>query len=827
MNYINLDEAWEYRQGYVDSKGLLDGTGYKIVDLPHDSMIGHETSQDAPAKCDSGYFNGDMCNYTKNVFIPDEWENEMIGLKFDGVMMHATIEINGCMVGEHHYGYSPFYVDITEYVSFGEKNRITINTNAGLQPSSRWYSGCGIIRSVFLCHAPRVHVKNDGIYIYTKEVSDNRAYLEAQIDICNKTLENRLAEVTLTLVDDKDHSEAATSSRTIQINANKEETARIAFSVENAKLWDCNSPNLYRAKVSIKNLGVFKTHFVECSEKTIDEDEKLFGIRTITADAIRGLRINNKTVKLKGGCIHHDNGLLGAISLYECEDRKIKKMKEVGFNAIRTAHNPPSEALLEACDRNGMFVFDEAFDAWGIAKRPGDFSTYFENCGKEELTAFIRRDRIHPSVIIWSTGNEIPERGGLKNGYTVSTELAETIRKLDCSRPISNGICSFWSGLDDKLSERQNSAQNAQNNEEVLSWDNLTEPFTNGLDIVGYNYMEDLYENSHKKYPNRVILGSENFPNEIGFRWPLVERLPYVIGDFTWTAWDYIGEAGIGKSIFVDPDDPLAKCPPWEIMPQQTSPYPWRLANDADFDITGNLCPQGAYRSVVWGSKSTYLYSFHPKNLGKVEMMSMWGFIDVLKNWNYDGYEQKPVELVVFSNADEVAITVNGKEIKRKTVNKDKPLPNSVRFNTLYEPGTVEAISYKDGVEVTRDKLETTKAPTGLVLRPERNFIRANGHDLVYVTIDVVDSENRRVPDANIGLMAKVEGVGYLAGFGTGNPVTEEVYSDEHCETFNGSATLIIRSGYSEGKTVIKLNSDEGDFSAQCEIDIFHGNYRE
>lgn len=817
MQYINLDKEWEYRPGFVDSLGMLSDIEPQIVNLPHDSMISKKTSPDAPAKYDSGYFNFDMCNYTKLIFIPAEWEGEKIGLSFDGVMMHTTIEINGCKVGEHHYGYTPFFIDITDYVSLGQENRITINTNNGVQPSSRWYTGCGIYRSLFLTHSPRVHIKNDGVYVVTKEVVDDVAYLEARIEVCNETLENRLVEVELKMLD-SDGCEVSAISRTIQINPVSEETARIAFSVKSPILWDAENPYLYQLKTRSVDRGIFKTHFIKNDTETVDEDSKSFGIRTITVDAVRGLRINGKTVKLKGGCVHHDNGLLGAVSLYESEERKVKKLKEIGFNAIRTAHNPPSAALVEACDRNGMYIFDEAFDAWRMAKRPGDFSTYFEKYWEEELTNFIRRDRIHPSVIMWSTGNEIPERGGLGNGYTLSTRLAETIRKTDQSRPISNGICSFWSGLDDSLSKEQNSAQNAENNEEAICWDSITEPFTNGLDVVGYNYMEDLYENSHKRFPHRVILGSENFPKEIGYRWPLVESLPYVIGDFTWTAWDYIGEAGIGKSLFVDPEDPLAKCKPWEIMPPTTSPYPWRLANDADVDITGLMCPQGAYRSVVWGSPKTFLYSEHPSNMDKVEMMSMWGFIDVLKCWNYSEYLNKPVKLAVFSNADEVALFINGKETDRKEVNKEKPLPNSVFFETVYVPGLVEAVSYKDGVEVSRDKLETSKAPAKIALCPEKNVIDANGHDLAYIAVEILDNENLRVSDAKIKLTVTVEGEGTLAGFGTGRPVTEEIYTDNSTETENGYAMLILRSGYSEGKTLIRVSAEESGLSCECEI---------
>lgn len=799
MKKENINQSWEFRRGFVDSLGALDGIPMTIVDLPHDGMISTDVAPDAPAKYDSGYFKGDMCNYTKYIFIPEEWKNESIGLKFDGAMMHVTVEINGYKVCDHHYGYSPFYVDITNVVEFGQQNRVTINANTGVQTSSRWYTGSGLYRGLTLCHGPKVHIKNDGVYAYTKEVSDGIAFIEAQVDVCNDTPENRIVEVNLQLIDEKKNTVTADITANIQVNAMAEETARLAFTVTNPKFWDIDNPNLYIAKATVTDIGTYRTRFFKNETCTTDVAEKLFGIRTITADAIRGLRINGKTVKLKGGCVHHDNGLLGAVSLYECEVRRIKKLKEIGFNAIRTAHNPPSEALVEACDREGFYIFDEAFDCWSIPKRPGDFSTHFESLWEKELTAFIRRDRIHPSVIMWSTGNEIPERGGLNNGYTWATKLALAIKKLDSSRPVSNGICSLWSGLDDNLIQKQNSAQNAGNSEEI-SWDKITEPFTNGLDVVGYNYMEDLYENSHKLYPHRVILGSENFANEIGFRWPLVEKLPYVIGDFTWTAWDYIGEAGIGKSIMIEKNDPMASWKPWEVMPPQTSPYPWRLADDADIDITGRMRPQGAYRSVVWGSDKTHLYSRDPEYIGRLEMMSMWGFIDVQKNWNYHGYENRAVELVVFSNADEVAIVLNGTEIDRKPVCMERPLPYSARFETIFIPGVIEAVSYKNGVEISRDRMETAGKPARLVLTAEKTTMRADIDDVTYVNMQVVDSDNRPVPDIHWLIKAEVVGEGYLAGFGSGAPCTAENYTDEFALTHNGQATLIVRSNGVAGK---------------------------
>ena len=833
MQHITCDEKWTFRRGMLDSLGMMESDPGVVVNLPHDGMIGLPVSPEAQAGYDSGYFPGDLCNYTKMIFIPEEWADDCVGLQFDGAMMHTSIDVNGAKVAEHHYGYSPFYVDITDYVAFGEENRITININTGVQSSSRWYTGSGLFRGVALCHSPKVHIQPDGVYVYTKEVTEDMAFLEAQIDIGNVTGQNRLVKVTVALANDENHAgettateqvefkdietntaskarcktPVATATRVIQVNADGQETARIAIHLKQPMLWDIEHPNLYTVKVTAIDMGTYRTHFEEGKVQTVDEETVLFGVRTITADSIRGLCINGKTVKLKGGCIHHDNGLLGAVSLYESEARKVMKLKEVGFNAIRTTHNPPSSALVEACDRLGMYLFDEAFDAWGMAKRPGDYSQYFATWWKQDLTAFVRRDRVHPSVIMWSTGNEIPERGGLNNGYKLATELAETIRALDATRPICNGICSLWSGLDDYMAKGQDQSQNAKANENN-TWEKSTEPFTNGLDIVGYNYMEELYEADHRLYPERVILGSENFPKEIGFRWPMVEALPYVIGDFTWTAWDYLGEAGIGKAVYVEPGDPLIEKGPWAIMPPTTSPYPWRTANDADFDITGRMLPQGAYRSVVWGSEKTYLFSRHPSRYGKVELMSMWGFPEVTPCWNYAGFEGKPVELIAFSNADEVELVLKGQTLERKAVRKDGEMPGSVRFQVIYAPGKLEAISYKNGNPVSKDCLETSKAPCKLRVTPEKTEMQADGHDLIYVNIDVLDEEDRLVTDGSVELTATLEGGGTLAGFGTGNPITEENYTDSKTVTFRGYATAIIRSGYEESKMTLTISGE-------------------
>ena len=808
MYRVCIDEKWTFRKGFLDSPGMLKEAPGIPVNLPHDGMIGTAVTPDAPARADMGYFTGGLCNYTKNILIPQEWENECVCLLFDGAMMNASVDVNGCKAGSQHYGYAPFVIDLTDLLTFGAENRITVNLNTSMQPNSRWYTGAGLYRSVQLLHGPKVHIAPDGIFARTEEVADGYAFLKIETEICNDTAENRLAEAEVSLIREDSGETAATAKQVVHLGARSRETARISLNLRDPLLWDADHPNLYRVRVRVRSLGTFRTHFEKETAQPVDEADVLFGIRTVTADAVRGLRINGKPVKLKGGCLHHDNGLLGAVSLYETEARKVRKLKETGFNAIRTAHNPPSAALIEACDRLGMYVFDEAFDAWGIGKRAGDYSQFFEACWERDLTAFVRRDRSHPCVILWSTGNEIPERGGLNNGYVLAAKLADRVRSLDGTRPVSNGICSFWSGLDDFQAEGTDQSQNAGIEDPENLWEKGTEPFAAPLDIVGYNYMEDLYERDHRMFPERVILGSENFPKEIGFRWPLVEKLPYVLGDFTWTAWDYLGEAGIGKAVSLDPDDPLLKKGPWALMPQFSSPFPWRTANDADFDITGRITPQGTYRSVVWGNIGTFLYSYPPDAFGKTELISPWGFPAVRACWNYEGQEGKPVELLVFSGAREVEVFVNGRSAGRKPVSRERPLPCSVRFETVFEPGEVAAVSYTDGREVSRAILATTGRPAQLKITPEKTAMKADGHDLIFVNIEVVDHQGNLVPDAEIPLTASLSGPALLSGFGTGNPVTEEDYTDRETKSYRGTATAILRAGYEPGQIVLTVSGE-------------------
>ena len=813
MRRMKINREWYFGLGQLDPSDLAYGKKQdRTVDLPHDYMIESDVYPEAPSGGSSGYYNAGVAHYTREIDIPGDWAEDRVFLRVDGAMMNATVEVNGDKAALQHYGYAPFETDITRFVYPGERNRVTVTLNPSMQPNHRWYSGAGLFRGVELVHTPGLHIAFGGLSGYTRKIeyradgTPETAYLQVSAEIKNEYAENRLAEVAFDLIRE-DTGETVKSSKTLtRVEAMSLGTAYMTLTVDDPLLWSAETPELYRLQASVRDAGTFKTRIVPGGRPSVDTESVLFGIRTVEADVKHGLRINGKTVKLRGGCLHHDNGPIGAVSVYDAEARKIRKMKESGFNAIRTTHNPPSSALIEACDRLGMYVFDEVFDAWSMGKQPGDYNQYFETDWEKDLRAFVKRDRCHPCVVIWSTGNEITERGGLGAGYTRATRLAEAFRALDPSRPVSNGICSFWNGLDDHVRAEQakkqegglsGTEQNADAGEKDLLWEQYTEGFTNGLDIVGYNYMESKYTQDHEMYPERVILGSENFPKEIGVHWPMIEKTPWIIGDFTWTAWDYLGEAGIGKATFYEPGDPRIGNP-WGAG----SPFPWRTANDADFDITGMIRPQGEYRRIVWGSTETALFSYDPAVIGKVETLSNWGFPGVWPRWNWAGQEGKPVDIAVFSSAEEVELFINGASLGRKKAGEAliQGIPLTFLFRAEYQPGTVEAVSYTGGKEISRRQLRTTGRPAALRLTAEQGSLKADGESLCYVHAEVTDAEGLVVPDAEILLTAGAEGAARLLGFGSGNPVTSENYTKGRFTTWQGRALAVLQAGCGEGE---------------------------
>lgn len=848
MKWESLNKNWFFRRGLVR---YFPGTGEenygKKVDLPHDYMIESDVRKDAPAADAMGYYTEGPATYTKKIYVPEEWKGQQILLYFDGVMMNASVYVNGDFIQTHSYGYTPFAVNITDHLYYGEENRISVLVNPSMQPNSRWYTGAGIYRNVKIAHGNPIHIVPDGIFAWTKRIisaSENTGSLtdggqkeelhadEAQIMI-EVTVKNSLprdhqVRVSAILSADFQRTDIRRET-TVLVKAGSTAVARIPMTVNKPFLWDAEHTCLYKIKTILEDMGTFGLCLDSSAAFSgiMDEAVTTFGIRTVSADPVRGLQVNGKTVKLKGGCIHHDHGVLGAVSLYDSEYRRLKLLKESGFNAVRLAHNPPSSVLLDACDQIGLYVIDEAFDAWLYAKQPGDYSRFFADHWKEDMEAFITRDRNHPSILLWSTGNEVEERGGMGNGYTLAAELAEFVRSLDSTRLVTNGLCSMWSGLDDRTADSQfqsmpqtsgEAVQNFDPNKHDTFWEERTEAFAGCLDVVGYNYLDGHYEYDGERYPERLILGTESYPNQMDKVWALTEKLPYVIGDCTWTAFDYIGEAGIGKSAFFEEGDPELEKGIFAVGPN-TSPYPWRLANDADYTINGEILPQGIYRRIMWGSSETGLFTQHPEYFDQIEVVSLWGWNRVERNWNFAGYEGRQVRIFTYSAADEVKLFLNGKVVGTAPAGKANRF--TACFEIPYSSGTLTAVSYMNGKEISRSELCTTGAPDHIVLRPECTELTADGSSLSYIHVEICDSDENIVPNAQIRLEAVLEHkeCAALAGFGSSNPITEDNYSSGRCTSFRGKATAVIRSGYETGAVLFKVSADTLG-TAECTIQI-------
>jgi len=776
MIRYNLDREWHFKPGNTSNDWWVEIKS-TVVDLPHDFSIIQKRDPNTPAGPTNGYFPGGVGVYRKSVFIPEEWKGKKVLVEFEGVYMNATVRFNGNIVAYHPYGYTGFFCDLTPYIKYGQENSISVTVNNSALPNTRWYSGSGIYRHVWLLVAENVHIAPWGVYAVTKQASPEKSLVCVRTKVENSGSTDEKIQVRSVLLDACNNEVANVESR-LEVAAGGAAEAKQDLEVSPANLWSVDNPYLYTLKSEVIKDGT-----------VIDSTETKIGIRTISFDPKEGFKLNGIPMKLKGGCVHHDCGLLGAASYDRAEERKVELMKSCGYNAVRCAHNPPSPAFLDACDRLGMLVIDEAFDCWREGKNPNDYSVHFENWWMKDIESMVLRDRNHPSVIMWSTGNEIPERDGRSDGYAYSRKLADFIRSLDNTRAIThalNNIVLKNGGDDDH-------------------WGKVTSKFVEPLDVVGYNYMLERYEMDGKKFPGRIIYGSESYPKQAYENWSAVERLPYVIGDFVWTAWDYLGEAGLGHIWYNGEKDFLGK-------------YPWHQAFCGDIDICGFRRPQSYYRSCVWGlSTEPYIAVHKPEYYGKTPDISDWGWPDVASSWTWPGYEGKPVKIDVYSTDDEVELILNGKSIGRKPAGKAEKYIAS--FETIYEAGELTAIGYKNGVEVSRSTLKTAGKPASIRLTPDRNVLKARFGDLSYITVEVVDSEGNVVHNATNNIYFTAYGVGSLLAVGSGNPVTEEMYVGNQRRVHEGRAMVVVRANGEEGRIILTATA-EGLPAANAVIEV-------
>ncbi len=818
----NIDRAWKFTPKAIEFYAFLE-TIDRQVDLPHDFTIESDVSADSANDRITGYYDGGVGSYVKELEVLAEWEGKRIVVEFDGAHMCTEVFLNGHLVTKHPYGYTPFHADLTPYVKYGKKNRLVVIVNNTAQRNSRWYTGSGLYRHVDLLSGPKVHLAPWSIYAYTERIDGEDAFVTAEVSVENHTNKNSKQFVKVTMCEENSEKVVASGDMIIYALANSKSSNKVNLIVENPAIWDIESPNLYTIKAQLYDKKTDEdTLYDEKNEEewankniTItDTDQTLFGIRTITVDRKNGFKLNGRSIKLKGGCVHHDNGILGSASFYDSEYRKMRLHKENGYNAIRCAHNPPSKDMLEACDRLGILVINEAFDVWSHQKNINDYHLYFDDWWKKDMELFMTRDRNHPCIIMWSTGNEVIERNGLSGGYELAAKLAEYARSLDNTRFITHGLCTPFNGLEDEemiesfrshqegMKKSSKSLQNLGNSYSDRKWPGWSESFAAPLDIMGYNYMENRYEKDGKLYPERIICGTESHPDKIDIIWDKVENNPFVIGDFNWTSWDYIGEAALGYVDYLEPDDKTYDNADIRIK----AGYPWRTAFDADFDICGEKRPQLHYRKIVWGSDETYIAVHNPVNWGKVEKKTGWAWTECYNEWTFNGYEGKSTYVDIYSAAKEVELFVNGESKGRKAAGKANRF--KAQFQVDYEPGTIVAVSYEDDIEVSSRELKTVGKAASLKITLEKSLLQADGQSLAYALVEIVDEDGNRVPFEDYKVKAKVSGVASLAAFGTGRPVTEENYTVGEFTSYNGKLQAIIRSGYEAGQAELKVSAE-------------------
>ena len=770
-----FDSSWKfYRGDIVDGeKQNIDDNNWRTVQLPHDWSI-----EDLPDQSDSvigpfstksvgttatGYTVGGTGWYRKH-FTLKNTSGKKVFIDFDGVYMNAEVWINEHHLGNHPYGYTPFSFDITPYLRQNGENILAVRVqNEGR--NSRWYSGSGIYRHVWLTVTNPVHIKQWGVYITTPKVSENAATINVNTTLVDGDGLTDL-KIHTTILDANNKKIAADESKISQGTIKANQVINIAHPL----LWSPESPSLYYAVTDVVQ-----------GDKILDHVTTKFGIRSIEVSAEKGLLVNGKSIELRGGCMHHDNGPLGSATIDRAEERRVELLKSFGFNAVRTSHNPPSQQFLDACDRLGIIVIDEAFDQWEREKNPQDYHLYFDSSWQSDIDAMVLRDRNHPSVIFWSIGNEINERADAP-GLVIAKRLTEEVKSLDKTRPVTEAICSFW-------------------DHPGYKWDTTVQAFAL-LDVGGYNYQWKEYETDHAKYPERVMMGTESVPLEAFDNWQQVEKHPYVIGDFVWTAMDYLGETGIGHTA-LDSNTTFAK------------EWPWFNSWCGDIDLTGGKKPQSYYRDIVWKRSKMNMLVHEPVPAGHREAVSYWGWPDEVPYYTFTGNEGKTLQVHVYTRYPVVRLIQNGKVIAEQNVSAESL---TASFEIKYEPGELKAIAIENGKAVDSVFLQTSGKATHIKLIADRPKIKNSSNDLSYITAEVVDENDELVPGADVMLHFTIEGNGEIAATANANPSDMESFQQPQHKTFRGKALIIVRPKGKAGKIILKAEG-EGLSPAQIIIE--------
>jgi beta-galactosidase len=783
---LPFTQEWRFHRGDMTGAeaASFDDSNWRSLDVPHDWSIedlppaigedpgaiwsdgasplrvGPFDAYQSEGQISTGWTVGGIGWYRKS-FRPPTLKSGKAELRFEGVYMNCDVWLNGTHLGNHPYGYTPFALDITPHLKDGA-NVVALRVN-NTGRNSRWYSGSGIFRKVWLALNGDLRIPEYGISITNTEVSKEAATVNIEVSAENGAAAEKRALVRVRLVD-ASGATAAESSSTLAIPQNNHATARYSLRVPTPRLWSPDDPHLYRAEV-----------LIESDHMPVDAASLQIGIRRIEIDATQGLRVNGESIKLRGGCVHHDNGLLGSACIPRAEERRVEILKDNGYNAIRTSHNPPSRDFLDACDRLGMLVIDEAFDCWESGnKNPQDYHLYFKEWWQRDLEGMILRDRNHPSIILWSIGNEINERAE-PHGVEIGKALAALAHRLDPTRKVTAAICHAW-------------------DHPGQTWADMQPAFTY-LDVGGYNYQWSEYEKDHAKFPDRIMAGTESFPNQAFQNWRAVEANSYVLGDFVWTAIDYLGESGIGHTS-------IANGQAHDVF---SPPYPWFNSYCGDIDLIGNKKPQSYFRDVVWRRSKIEMAVQRPIPNGYKEHVSMWGWSDELRSWTWPGFENTPMHVRVYTRGDRAKLFLNEKEVGSKDLTEKDAL--TADFTVPYTSGELKAVAYQGENEIGKISFTTTGKAQKLVFNSDKPKLSASRDDLSYLMLQVVDEQGRPLPDAVVPVTFSMTGAAEIAAVGSASPKDVASFRHPNCRTFHGQCVAIVRPNGAPGTIQLRAES--------------------
>ena len=777
---------------------LGDTAPGKAVTLPHDAMLAEPRTAISAGGTNTGWYEGYDYEYQRTLTVP---ENELADthiLEFEGVYHNAEVWLNGQKAAFRPYGYTNFYVDCAPYLHAGENELRVIARNAD-QPNSRWYSGAGIYRPVQLWKARGAHITLNGVKIRT--LSLQPAIVEVRV----KTTAPGTVRLT---VDDLPAMQQESDGEAV-----------FTLTLDNARLWTPETPNLYTCRVSFAD----------------DEVTETFGVRKVEWGT-DGFLLNGKRYIIQGACIHHDNGLLGAVCDPDAVARKVRLLKENGYNAIRSAHNPCSKALLTECDRQGMLVMDEYIDHWYIHKTEHDYVDYFNDWWRQDLTDMVEKDYNHPCVVLYSTGNEVSETAQ-KRGIALTKEMTDFLHGLDDSRPVTCGVNIFFNFLssigfgvysDEKAKKEAERAEKAkQRGEKAAKKKAVGSQFFNNLagllgdefmkrgatlhgcdvktrdafanmDIAGYNYGIYRYKHDLKKYPQRLILGSETFCNDAYKFRELAKQEPRLVGDFVWAGMDYLGEVMVGSWEYADYAETF------------DGGLGWVSAGLGRIDLTGKPLGEALYTRVALEADNGPYIAVCPVNhTGDRHSPSAWKMTNAMPSWSWTGCEGRKANVEVYARAARVELVLNGHTVGSKTLKNDC----LARFIIPYESGTLEAVSYDAADhEIGRCKLQSAGSTTRLTLDAEEPTVKP-GH-LCYIRLRYTDENGITKPLARGSIQVQVRG-GTLVGLGSACPFNKHSYLDSETDTYYGEALAIVRMGDGDAMTIA---ASDGEYSEELTV---------